>query len=55
MVLRSFEDSMEMRSSPANSIRASRLCRLHDRPDIRLQPDLLVEIKHHLPNREASI
>jgi hypothetical protein len=37
---KSFEDSKQLRPSPANSIRASGLCRLHNRPDISLQPDL---------------
>jgi hypothetical protein len=52
---KSFEDFKEMRPSPANSIRARRLCRLHNRPDIRLQPVLLAKIQTSLANREASI
>lgn len=36
-------------TSSANAIRASRLARLHHRPDIRLQPCLLIIMRiHHL-------
>jgi len=41
---KSFEDSKQLRPSPPNSIRASRLAACTNRPDIRLQPDLK---RHH--------
>ena len=36
----SFEDVLQIRTFPADSIGASRLIILHQRPDIRQQPDL---------------
>jgi hypothetical protein len=36
----SFEDESQIRTFPADSLGASRLIILHQRPDIRQQPDL---------------
>ena len=46
----------QMGTSSANAIRASRFVRLHNRPDIRLQPCLLLHhTKKSLAIREAPI
>jgi len=46
----------QMGTPSANAIRASRLASLHDRPDIRLQPCLLLHhAKTSLAIREAPI
>jgi hypothetical protein len=47
---------VQMGTSSANAIRASRLVGLHHRPDIRLQPCLLLQhAKTSLAIREAPI
>ncbi len=52
----SFELDVQMGASSANAIRASRLRRLHNRPDIRLQPCLLLRhTQTSLAIREAPI
>lgn len=51
-----FKLDMQMGTSSANAIRASRFYFLHNRPDIRLQPCLLLHhMQQPLANLEAPI